>query len=222
VWSLFRAELEYHRRLLAIVILLGMPAAAAYNAAMDATTIREILHFLPFVIALSLASVMSQARNRERRDRLLFLLPLAAHQVALSRLVMTTGPFALALLVYAAVREVIQPESSSSALVQISVGLCLSVTAIPNICRDLFHARARLASRVRMLVAGGMLAALVGVSAYVAMTPGQPHPVLARIFTAHLDGLRSPHGPTWFLLLSLVIGFLSVVTYSRRRSFLQT
>ena len=112
--------------------------------------------------------------------------------MALARLVVCAGPFALALVAYAAAREVIQPESSSSVLLQVGIGLCLSVFGMTNICHDLFCVRKRLARTVRFLVAGGVLAAIAGLSVYVAMTLDQPHPVLARIFTAQLDVVEFP------------------------------
>jgi hypothetical protein len=53
------------------------------------------------------------------------------------------------------------------------------------------------------------------------VTRGQPHPSLARIFTALYDLARMPYGPTCFLLASIVVAMLSVFTFSQRKSYLQ-
>lgn len=221
MWSLVRAELVYHRLLLALLFAVAMPLAAVQTAAMDDTEIGGIVALTPFVVAWALTSVIFESRNRERRDRLLALLPVATHQVALSRLVMAVGPFALALLIFAAVREAISPDPQIGALLRIGVGLCLAVYGGVCVVQDLCSAMTRRALKGR-LAAALVFALVMGMGVFVATTRGQPHPILAWVFTAPIEFLRSPQGQTRFLFLSLVLGFVSVITYSRRKSYLQT
>jgi len=230
MWSLIRAELAYNWPVLTAGVLLIAPAAAVITAATSGTEIGTPIAFLPGAATMGVGFLVLWPRYRERRDRLLMLLPVAARQVALARLLVVVIPFALSLVVMAAVREALRPESSSGALLQIGLAVCLSLYGATCICHDLFAARPGNALAVRLAAAGGMLLAIFGLGAYVALTRGEPHPVLTRVFGFRLDFiwtftadtglLASPGGPTRFLLLSLAIGCLSVLTYSRRRSYL--
>ncbi|MBT4101658.1 MAG: hypothetical protein HOM68_14285 [Gemmatimonadetes bacterium] len=222
MWPLIRAELEYHRRVLLSVVFVAMPIMAVVMIYMTQGTnlTAGYRHFMPVAAAFMLTGHMLQARESERRDRQLVLLPLTTRKLAFVRLVVGTAPSIAAVVVYASVSILLSEDTQAIVLLQLTVALALFLRCIECVILDLYCAvpQARLHGRFAV---GATFTAIMVLGAYVHVTRGQPHPTLARIFTAPYDLARMSYGPTCLLLASIVVALLSLVTFSRRRSYLQ-
>jgi len=222
MWQLVRLELEYSGRFLLPILFLVPPALV----------VADLVSLWPFghgwsswgvFVSLQAFMVVWTQRNKERRERQLALLPLATHQLALARLASCAIPPAVALITYGVAHVLLKGGAFPASLVQMGLGWIVLVLGLLLMAQDLLlwtprpgsskPTLARLA--VGPIVAAGLVLLIVSLQRLQAPAAATVVVDAVRAF------LAAPQGPTRFLSLTGVFAFLTVLTFARRRSYLQ-
>lgn len=220
MWRLVRLELEFSWRLLVPVIAL-VPAAlvAAHHLGLVAHRMEPWGYF----VGIMTAQAVFSERQKARRDRQLALLPLPSYQLGLARLASCVLPGAAALVSYGSARVLLEGSPFPSGWVEIGIGLVFLLMGLLLLVQDLFSWSPKREYDPRRLTVHALIVVVLPVlivSLMLAVERGRA-PALAGMAGAVRASLTSPQGPTRFLALTFVFAFLSVLTFGRRKSYLQ-
>ena len=223
MWRLARLDLAYSWRSLSLVYAVAIPAVIAIAYHLELQGYPQDIWGV-FACWMAGGAVISD-RQKERRERQLALLPVSAGVLALARLLSYAIPAAAGLAVYGGSGNLLGSASFSLRVAEIAMGGLLLLGALFFAIQDAFcwspARQLKLRSLLTLFVVLIMVQLPLAWIAVVAMTGRGPVAVttvvdLGRAF------LSAPHGPTAFLGLTCLVALLTVYTFERRRSYLQT
>lgn len=226
MWHLIRSEFDYSRKL-----FLGFVAVIPL---LSLLVVYPIQDFSPNLLAFTMPLLMLQNwavfRNKEKRGYLQMRLPVSLRHIALTRILLVTLASSCYLVLYAFICFGLMTSGRVNYVaLSIIFGIILLVFSVYFILRDLlFDFFRKLGfTKERMLVA--LLLVMVGfniLGVYVMIqtnTSGTaPLPVRATFdFLRRNNPFSGEYGTVKFLALSALLASLTVVSFGRRKSYLE-
>ncbi|HSR51607.1 MAG TPA: hypothetical protein VLV83_12320 [Acidobacteriota bacterium] len=215
MWKLLNAELRYNWWVLAAgFVLMPIIVLAADSS----------LFFMLFIVALPLSQSILSIRSSEKRDRLHVLLPVPLHQIAVVRVAVVLVPILAWGVVFLLARLAAGPAGLAELRsFIILVGALLAIYSIFFLLTDVVLvslSRARMALvLVTFLLAGSVF---LSMGLWVMLSQGErPYVDIASFidFAAAHNPFAGLWGNLLFLALSIVLAALSVLTFTRHRTF---
>lgn len=215
MWKLLNAELRYTWWVLLAGLVLGLLIILVNE---------DSLSFMLFIVLLPITQGILTIRAGEKRDRLHVMLPIPLHQVGMVRVGVVLVPILFwetVLLLAASARGPVGLAELRSLIVLF--GAMLTIFSVFYILSDVVLVtlgKARMALvLMTFLLAGSVLLSL---GLWVAMSQGSsPYVDVASIID--LLSANNPFAGFWgnllFLAVSLLLASLSVLTFTRHRSF---
>jgi hypothetical protein len=227
MWPLIRSDISYHRNTFIMLFIM----VSAFFIFLQFSP--EKIDFMIFVLVFVIVNQINTYRIREKRDRQHTLLPLSARQIGMARLLVLLLPCAAAFMFYYLLGLIFTSgEAIESWKLVVLFGLTLLFFSVFLILQDIYYMfpRSRLMglfgqSTHLMVFAIGMLVFMsLGLFAFMSMEKtGQPPAAL--VYTIDFAKKYNPFGGTFgivrFLIFSLAFSYLSVLTFSRRKSFVE-
>ncbi len=223
MWHILKTELHYHK---GFFLVIGIPLvilafAWAHPWPLEPNTIirfRRILSGFGFCLAFGLAIATLSSLGRERRGRQRALLPMTPRRLGITRVVF--GIFPCLILGVCSYLSMVVSGSESPVLIVWKIGyligLVLSFNAVLMIAGDLLAHAANTyrtfsdAAVIPPWLSVGIL--LLGIFLLMQVVKGNYNSAL---LIASLSNVMT------FNLLGLVLSLLSIVTFIRRKSYLE-
>lgn len=215
MWKLLSAELRYNWWVLAAGFVL-MPIIVLVG--------ESSLFFMLFIVALPLSQGILSVRSSEKRDRLHVLLPVPLHQIGMVRVGVVLVPILAWGIVFLLARfargPAGMPELRSFLIL---VGAMLAIYSVFFLLTDVVLvslSRTRMAlATATFLLAGSVLLSL---GLWASVSQGE-RPYLDIAAVIDFAAAHNPFAGVWgnllFLALSVALASLSVLTFTRHRSF---
>jgi len=220
MWQLIKSEFKYNW------INFSLCLAAIPLLFLVQLRYRDVgVSFFAFILLVLMINNWNAFQMREKRDFQNIQLPLPVRQVALARILVVLISCAAFLGLFVALRLVLAPATLFEMRLLLNIlGLVVSVFSLAFMFRDRFLGSKALMRGKVVLVAllAGVLA--VNIAAWMAINQakrqGSELPRITRVF----DFIEQ-HNPTTsnlntviFLAVSLVLAYLTIETFARRRS----
>ena len=220
MWKLIKSDLEYQKN--SIILFLGIIFFVfIYNALVSPGNAEFMIFLMTFMMINSFESY----RAREKRSRLHFRLPLSARELGGSWILIV---YILALLAIGVLfishllfrRDVSFPYQRITVLVGISVFLFSLYFIFYDLCTSLFKKYGRF-----FVMIGVLVLALFMVLGIVVMkqtnTTGSPPGLMISIidFIKNINPFTGRSGWIRFLRVILVLSFITIFTFDRRKSY---
>lgn len=223
MWRILRAELNYNR-LNFMIFLSLLPPVLVYSV-LRSSSVPLIIVWL---FALLAVNNWNAFRIREKREFQLVQLPVSVRQLALARLTMLLLAPAVFMTLYGLLQAVANPgaQVNTRVLITLYASLVL-VFSLAFMFRDRFLGSKLLKQGKIALVAAGVL--LLAANFYALMIarrgldPGSEPPAIVRVLGYIFE--NNPSTTTMrtaiFLAICLGLAFLTIVTFSRRRTYIE-
>ena len=227
MWQLIKSDISYHR---ATFIMLHIVVAALFAFLKFSA---EELDFMIFIMAFVIINQINAFRIKEKRDRQHALLPLSVRQIGTARLLTLLIPCATAFFFYYLLDLLFTSGKPVEGLkLVVLFGLTLLLFSVFLILRDAFYfsTKSRFSnlfgeSTFMITLAIGLLAFMsLGLLAFMSFSKtGQPPAALvyAIEFGKKYNPFVGGFGIVRFLIFSLAFSSLTVLTFSRRKSFVE-
>jgi hypothetical protein len=226
MWKIVRAETRYNS-INFVVFLAIVPLLHAMQAGWGSSSGRAggYAALLSFIMAMLMVNGWSVRHIREKRDYELAQLPLSVKKVAAARILMVMLPLAVFVAWYVGLQVAFPPRAHVNIRVPVMIwGLLVMAYSLAFIFRDRFIGTKALMRGKVLLV--GTLGVLLIVNLWAMMAVdragarGEARPWIIKVFDfveRHKPTTSNLNMMVW-LAVSLVLAYLTIETYVRRRS----
>lgn len=224
MFTLIKSEIIY-LKILAVVMFAVIPLVAFLQTALE-----DVGNFALLAVLFLLLQNWNTFRNKEKREYKNILLPISARKIAISRLAIVII-FCLAAVFFYRLIQLFFPAElfTYSIAAPVITGIILLGFSIYFILRDLllvFFRRIGLtAPRMLMLIAfTGIALNILGVAVLIqTKSSGRPPAFLPAIIEGFktYNPYNGASGPYLFLLTSVIAGLVSIISYSKRKAYLE-
>jgi hypothetical protein len=223
MWRILKSEIRYNRVNFAVFLII-IPPVLVYAAYRPSST----PFFIVWLMAFLAINNWNAFRIREKREFQLVQLPVSVRQIALARLVMVTGAPAVFMLFFALLYSVLSPARGLHWRGLLTLyGLVVMIFSLAFIFRDRFLGTKLLKQGKIAIVALVGLGVVANIYALIAFRrageAGREPPAFLRALEYIIENNPSTTSlrTAAFLAASLAIAGLTIVTFRRRRTYIE-
>jgi hypothetical protein len=227
MWQLIKTEIWYNRVFLVLLLLTPPSIYWVHSGALNMlkkSGFAEIPWGLTIAIGIILIIKYGLVKLRkEKRNRMFIMLPISAKKIGIARLLLSLSDYGILVLVVAAMWIVLWYGHTPN------IGFCLSFGASVTIVYSLVYICNDIISSKRQQVLGGVIVALLGFNflgfflyrkANIGATP-EWLTTLFNIIVRTLEASSTINGSLIFLAVSIVLAYISIETFARRKTYLE-
>ena len=219
MWEIIRAELMYSR-FAYLVFFVTIPLLVMLQVVGEGG---ERIYVTWFVV-LMMVNYWNAKRIREKRDFFLSQLPVSRREIGRARALMVILTSASYMIVYSIIKGAVEGTGLNIQYSSLIFGVVVMMFSLVLMLRDRFLGSKNLMRGKVLLIV--MLGAFAAIGFYMmvvtddAIEAGTEPPAVLRVFdyVIKLNPMGHPLYLTCFVAASLVLAYLSVITYQRRRS----
>ncbi|MFC1564544.1 hypothetical protein ACFL6G_06375 [candidate division KSB1 bacterium] len=216
--KILKAEINYNKANLALMFLFLLMLSGS--------------SFIRFFAAIIILYVMNSVRNKELRERRLAILPVGINNPAIARVLFFALPFLIYTLLTLIVLAIIRPDELELInRLLIGNGIIIGGFSVYFIVRDLFldfFRRLGFTKKKSVIIFMVIIVFfnLLGVYTMIALQKEFPNPVediikFIRVSILPNNPFAGEYGSLYFLICSMILGFGTIISYSKRKSFLE-
>jgi len=233
MWHFIKSDISYYRSMIAVLFVM----MALFFFVQRYTA--EDLDFMAVILVFVLVNPVNTCRIKEKRDRQHALLPLSIGRIAAGRLLSVLFPCLAGFVFYTLLHILFEPDAGGPPShgahfekMMVQFGIALLIFSIFFILRDVyfFSTRSRMISRMGgssfliMFLLGFMVLGSLGLYAFTATSEtGKPPAFLVYMmdWTEKYNPFGGYYGAAKFLIFSLLFSSLSILSFCRRKSFVE-
>jgi hypothetical protein len=223
MWRILKAEIKYNRTSF-VLFLITIPVVLIYAA----YTPSGLPHFIAWLMAFLMVNTWNALRIREKREFQLVQLPVSVRQLALARMLMVILSPAIFVGIYAVIQSAVDPKGQTNLRALLTLyGLIVLIFSLAFVFRDRAIGSKLLKQGKIAIVALGGLGVAANIYALVVFRrlsdSSGPPPAFIRALAYVLENNPSTTNSRTivFLVVSLALALLTVVTFVRRRTYIE-